>query len=289
MELDTSNLLLQIASDLHLEFEGALEKMPEIPVKAPCLALLGDIGFPQSERYQEFVLAQADRFKLVFLVAGNHEFYNISYVRGIEEMQKLAAQRDNIIFLNQTSYLHGNIRIIGTTLWSDIPPKAVDAIGYMVNDYRRIVVRDGDKENGKEPEWFTVPIQNQMHNDQVEWIKSQIAEAKKAGEKVVVLTHHAPSDIDCLCTAEQEFPLRHMNYSKLESLFGPPVELWGFGHTHWNTDQIINGTRYVSNQLGYVTRGEDTNHYNPDLVIDLNNPPEHLKRTTIKSSSCCVS
>lgn len=34
----------QFVSDLHLEVEGALSRIPEIPVKAPYLALLGNIG-----------------------------------------------------------------------------------------------------------------------------------------------------------------------------------------------------------------------------------------------------
>ena len=75
-EFEPKNCIqIQLLSDLHLEFPGALEELGEIPVKAPVLALLGDIGVYNCEEstYKRFVLEQADRFQLVLLIAGNHE------------------------------------------------------------------------------------------------------------------------------------------------------------------------------------------------------------------------
>lgn len=36
-----NDVRFQMVSDIHLEFEGAINKMPSIPVKAPIIALLG--------------------------------------------------------------------------------------------------------------------------------------------------------------------------------------------------------------------------------------------------------
>lgn len=33
--------------------------------------------------------------------------------------------------------------------------------------------------------------------------------------------------------------------------------VWVFGHTHWSSDSIINETRVVSNQCGYITTSPD--------------------------------
>ena len=79
-----------MVSDIHLEFPGALEALPEIPVRSPILALLGnrlglsadsnmnslgDIGYVDDETYQKYLLDQAERFEHVIVLAGNHEYY----------------------------------------------------------------------------------------------------------------------------------------------------------------------------------------------------------------------
>jgi hypothetical protein len=48
--------------------------------------------------------------------------------------------------------------------------------------------------------------------------------------------------------------------------------VWGFGHTHWSSDNIINSTRVVSNQCGYITQnpdGKGSNYYDPGMVVDI--------------------
>jgi hypothetical protein len=49
--------------------------------------------------------------------------------------------------------------------------------------------------------------------------------------------------------------------------WGPPVELWGFGHTHYCCDFMSRGVRVVSNQRGY--EGVETPHslFRDDLVM----------------------
>lgn len=48
--------------------------------------------------------------------------------------------------------------------------------------------------------------------------------------------------------------------------------VWGFGHTHWSSDNIINSTRVVSNQCGYITTapdGKGSNYFDPAMVVDV--------------------
>jgi predicted phosphodiesterase len=89
---------IQIMSDLHVEFPTVLERLPPFEVKAPVLALLGDIGCPgKTDKYERFILSQADRFELVLVVAGNHEYYNAEYYTAKEQIRKICAQRTNIV------------------------------------------------------------------------------------------------------------------------------------------------------------------------------------------------
>src|SRR4051812_31006994 len=64
--------LFQIISDVHLEFPLRAAAPPVLPVLAPAIALLGDIGYPKDPAYCAFVREQAAKFEKVFIVAGNH-------------------------------------------------------------------------------------------------------------------------------------------------------------------------------------------------------------------------
>jgi hypothetical protein len=67
-------VLLQYLSDVHLEFR---QKLPRVVPKGDILILAGDIGYPFSGLYEEFLRKMTHSFKKVFLVVGNHEYYNL--------------------------------------------------------------------------------------------------------------------------------------------------------------------------------------------------------------------
>ncbi|WP_258230052.1 hypothetical protein [Pseudomonas putida] len=97
------------------------------------------------------------------------------------------------------------------------------------------------------------------------WLRSRLEE--KFNGKTVVITHHAP-----LLRSLEHSP--HPK-SHLEAAFANNwteffeeklADLWIHGHTHINTNYVMNRTRVISNQRGYP--GEDT-LFNPDLIVDL--------------------
>ncbi len=65
---------IQYISDIHLEFFKVLPKQIVRPV-ADILCLAGDIGYPFSSLYRDFLKQVSRDFKKVFLIAGNHEYY----------------------------------------------------------------------------------------------------------------------------------------------------------------------------------------------------------------------
>ncbi|KAH0579970.1 hypothetical protein H2248_002790 [Termitomyces sp. 'cryptogamus'] len=77
---------IQILSDLHLEIErpnstpGREFYHYDIPVQAPHLALLGDIGWTIDDRLFEWLESQLKRFETIFFVSGNHEPYRSSLI-----------------------------------------------------------------------------------------------------------------------------------------------------------------------------------------------------------------
>ena len=71
---------IQYISDLHLEMYKE-NVSPDLFTKlirpeAPYLALCGDIGIPDFVNYENFLNWCSRRWTKVFLVAGNHEYYN---------------------------------------------------------------------------------------------------------------------------------------------------------------------------------------------------------------------
>jgi len=98
---------IQYISDIHLEF---LTNTPKVIPRADVLCLVGDIGYPFSKIYKKFLTEMNNLFKKVFLITGNHEYYNLGPNFGkdmlmIEEkIQKVITENNlnNITFLNDT-------------------------------------------------------------------------------------------------------------------------------------------------------------------------------------------
>ena len=110
---------LQIISDIHLEYRSNIFKFPKC---GEYLALLGDIGHPNTELYKDFIKAQSERFTKVYVIAGNHEFYGHS-IRQSKALIKKACKEagKNVIFLdNKFDYIDDNVIVIGSTLWSKL-------------------------------------------------------------------------------------------------------------------------------------------------------------------------
>ncbi|KAL0484621.1 Ser/Thr protein phosphatase [Acrasis kona] len=261
---------LQIASDLHLEFSRYDFDVKRI---GNCLALVGDIGSPLAENYKSFIAKQSEKYEHVFVVAGNHEYYKGEYHTCNNLIQDICSEFPNVHFLKSTSYLYQTqssrpIRFLGCTLWSNVPEEHSLTVYQEFNDYYQIKV----DVNGKK-RLLEVEDTNKWHREQVSWLKSEIAKAKENNERVVVLTHHAPL-MKGTSRPQLEQKNRSINYAFATDLSdmmdGSRIELWAYGHTHYNNVQNINGTICVSNQAGYVHEEEKEVGYNPDQCFIFN-------------------
>ena len=72
---------MQYVSDIHLEMhdkynEGVITPSMFLKPSAPYLALCGDIGIPELKAYDVFLGWCSNNYEKVFLIAGNHEYYN---------------------------------------------------------------------------------------------------------------------------------------------------------------------------------------------------------------------
>ena len=110
---------MKIISDTHLEFvnertyKTLLKNILKNRGEAQYIALLGDIGNPMTSNfYKKFLHDLSDHHESVFLLAGNHEYYNGKNSYSMEEIQdeieKICTEKKNIFFLNDSTHILKN-------------------------------------------------------------------------------------------------------------------------------------------------------------------------------------
>lgn len=248
-------MIIQYISDIHLEF---YKKIPEdlITPKAEILCLAGDIGFPYSDIYEEFLIKVGKDFKKVFLINGNHEYYKTqgNTYHTMEEIENRISQiivenkLYNITYLDNSYEDYNNYRFVGSTLWSKCE---VPIVEHCINDFRAI----------KE---MTVSLYNELHSVCREYLSS--CDITESPYPVIVLTHHLPSHklID-----EEYKNHKHLNKyfaSHSEDLFSTKIKVWIYGHTHKCSRKIWKDIKFICNPLGYPEENDIT-HRNKIIEI----------------------
>ena len=150
-----------------------------------------------------------------------------------------------------------NVDFILSTLWSRIPPVDEFAIQNGMNDYAQILYNKRR----------LIP---QNINDEFErnlaFIKQSVSESD--AEKIVVVTHHLPT----FASLDERHKGSELNTAYATELGNyiadSRITAWIYGHSHHRTDLMIGNTHLVSNPLGYVFYGENTN-FDDSAVIEV--------------------
>lgn len=223
----------QYYSDLHLEHHNSFPIIKKTQEDYPeNLILAGDIGSPFTDNYWNFLKEESKLFDRVFLICGNHEYYGST----IDQMNKYISRQlrlsklINVYFLNNEVFEIGDIKIIGTTLWSEIPKKYEKHVVQYMSDYKLI-------------KNFTVDKANELYYNSVSFLEREL----KTDKKCIVISHHAPSFHNTSHKSYQNKVTTHAFASNLEHLVDKSV-YWIFGHTHYN---LIDHPKLKTNQCGY--------------------------------------
>lgn len=136
----------QLISDVHGQFNKV-----HWDKKADIILASGDIS-DNIDKSLSFLLTAPVP---VIYIAGNHEFYKGDYLNRNEYIKEQCDKTNNhITYLDRNVAILPNIRILGTTLWSDFnyfDPILVDAAEGLMNDY--FYIHAGSIKNNKE--WLT--------------------------------------------------------------------------------------------------------------------------------------
>ena len=120
---------IRLLSDLHTELHPIVLNFKK---HADVVILAGDIGNPYHDNYINLLNKLSLTHEKVFVVSGNHEYYN----NNIEETDLYLSNlcEDNVHFLQKQSIIYKNVKFIGCTLWSD-PDQSLCKY---INDFAKI-------------------------------------------------------------------------------------------------------------------------------------------------------
>jgi hypothetical protein len=206
-------------------------------------------------------------FPHVIYVAGNHEFYNGKFHKGIDYLRTECAAFPNVHFLERDMKVIDDVVFVGGTLWTDMnkgDPLTLHAVRDMMNDFR--IIRNDQK--GYTP---LKPMDVALrHRETLQYIKHIVSEHKD--KRCVVVGHHSPSFQSVSEGYKHETLMNGAYHSDLSEfiLDHPQIKLWTHGHTHHCFDYTIGETRIVCNPRGYHNDGysEDTG-WDPNIILEI--------------------
>jgi hypothetical protein len=270
-----------LLSDLHLEVQPDVRPSPASA--ADLLVLAGDIGSYQNNSR----LADGDfgltRFSPrqgwptpVLFVPGNHEYDGFDFDEAHTRLRD-TCERLGITWLERESVVLGDIRFVGTTLWSDfdalVTPqdRAAQSPAHMLRKREKafraanFYLRKAATTRGGEP-WLAEGWYEQGLLCQ-QWLRRALATPFDG--TTVVITHFAPS----LRSADPRYGLTPGTAGFCNSLdeLLPQAQWWLHGHLHCQQDYVASGCRVVANTLGYASKGEQDG-FREHLVLDLSAP-----------------
>lgn len=258
-----------VFSDLHRRRRGTPWNLTLSPVQADLAVCAGDLTDGDPEDGVAWLAHYVRPYMPVVYVAGNHEFYNrYASMEDLKEKAKERAVQSGIDLLDNDFVDIGDIRVFGSTLWSDFDFFALGDEArrqrdmawcemYM-NDFRLI----RPVENS--PEIWTAARARKEHLISRTWLETAMAVTDR---RKVVVTHNAPHS-GSVAPRFRNDPLTAAFVSDLTTTIERHhPELWIHGHTHNSFDYHVGATRIICNPRGYGT--ENAEAFDPALVIEV--------------------
>lgn len=238
---------LQYCSDLHLEFKENRAFLKDNPLgtEGDILLLAGDImPFTTIDRFKSFFDFLSENFELTYWIPGNHEYYHSDLAKRFDPLYEKI--RSNVLLVNNYAATHRNIKLVLSTLWSSISHENEEEIKWRMNDFRSI------KYSGM---LLTPSDVNQLHLRCMDFVSSELA--KKETERIVVVTHHVPTFVNYPAKYKGDILNEAFAVELADFIETSGIDYWIFGHYHENVPEFkIGRTKLITNQLGYVHRGE---------------------------------
>lgn len=249
---------IQIASDLHLEFRENKDYILQNPLDPTgnILVLCGDIiPFYLFEKQKHALDFLTDQFEMIYWVPGNHEYYHYDIQDKDDPLNEKI--KSNLQLVNNISVIHENTKLIFSTLWSYIRSAFSWQIEKNLNDFHQI------KYNGFR---LSVDRYNEKHKSCMKYINNELEDQAQTNK--IVFTHHVPTFLNY----PEQYKNNILNEAFATELYdfieSSQPSHWVYGHHHQNTPEfMIEKTKLITNQLGYVQKKENKNYDKGKCII----------------------
>jgi hypothetical protein len=223
--------------------------------------------YGKNGRIHDFFINCSKEFKHIVYVLGNHEHYRYNIKDSLKDLKKHLGYIKNLHILEKESVIIDDVTFLGATLWTDMNSghnETIERVSYAMNDFRIIYNSDSDSNDGNRlstafDSWDPTDARARWtpldaivkFNTTVEWI-----DKVEKTDKVVVVTHHAPSFKSIHPSYVHDELLNGAYSSDLEQFITdrPDINLWFHGHIHHPQDYIIGETKILANPRGYDGR-----------------------------------
>lgn len=278
---------IRYVSDLHIDTAGntaAAKNLFQYPIP-DVLVIAGDVsnsGFKTCRFLQEVCdvfWADAKGVKIIF-VPGNHEFYDTP-IKATQQMLSALHNNNNNLYVldrfNPTLRL-GDYVFMGDTMWTDFSLNGNkhlakwDALRGMA-DYRYVHI---DAIGGP---LLTPDYTEQEFIETLDYFEHSCVGLKRH-EKLVCVTHHAPSCQSIHPYYKQE-PFISLNpayatgvldqdSTSYSDILSDKVSLWIHGHMHNSSDYMAGNCRVVTNPRGYGTWDNPENpEFDASIILEI--------------------
>lgn len=233
---------IRYLSDLHTEFYNLVSLNSKLLMrlkssKDEVCVCAGDIGsiIHSRKNYDITMTYLSKQFKQVFVINGNHEYYNSEKTMEQVDAEMAAYFEEkafpNVQWLNNRAYTYEGVTFIGTTLWTHVSPSVPE-----INDTKCIP-------------GLTRELYNGHHQRCREWLRAQVPLPPKS----VIITHHMPSPqlVADKYQGAAINPWFHCNMEKFIENNKNNIACWIYGHTHTASETHISGVPMLCNPLGY--------------------------------------
>lgn len=271
-------MIISLISDAHLDIGGYLS-LPGGDV----LILSGDIcearelgnefrstksndRKPGAFPCHDFFEFEVPKYKKVFYVMGNHEFYRGRFDKTKSFLESMVP--DNVTILENDVVEYNGVMFMGATLWTNLNNADSLTMYYiksMLNDYTCIQNFYPDKSLYHKliPEYTF-----RTHVKTMQYFREMLSIHRD--KPFVVMTHHAPSFASIPEYYKNEYHMNGGYASNLSEdiLDNPNIKVWTHGHVHTPVDYMIGDTRILANPRGYPGETE-TNGFDPNFTFEV--------------------
>ncbi len=250
-------MLIRLLSDLHQEFRPyEVQKLPED--KDTVLVLAGDIDVGTNAC--DFIIEQSANFAHVLYLLGNHEFYYNDLFRLADEIRHELSDIPNVSFLDNDDVVIGDVRFVGSTLWSDMDgenPNSMFFIERGLNDYS-LIKRSGQR--------IVAATTINLFKQNMDYLDSVLREPHDG--PTVVVTHNGPS-FKSTHPIYRDSRINGAFHSNCERLmYDYDIAYWLHGHTHRTVAYEINGCKVRMNPFGYAEL-EESPDFDPTMRMEV--------------------